>query len=1103
MIHHYQLKPALVLALVSCHILLMGQTSLDDLQRSGWNYYKNGNYDSAIFMFNKGYQQSQNAHDRSGTIDFLYGLGASYYYSSDLLRSDSLLSEALRLNMEHNSEDSLFTAQLKHQLASTKNALLKFDESQKLAEQALATRIQLLGDLDTLVAASYNLMATNLRTLGKYDEARKYSNYAMDIWIANPKVSNLDKSNTCYGLGWLSIAFGDMNEAISYLQKSLAIRKSLLPWDHVQISNCHHLLAWTYRDLSKYGLALQNAEQSLKIMINRYGKEHGELAKIYSFMASLLGSIGNNKLALDYQRVAIDLWVKNYGHEAFQLIQGYKSMAFIYQRLKMPEPLLEYARKALQVTEANVDANHAEFISLYRLFARYHQLIGDQKKELESLQQAHKVAKINFGNDHYFTRSVDYDIADLYLRTGSYKQSKQLYEATLDRTLLEDGIYHKRYVVGLEGLGDILQQQDLPDLALQYYHMGLLCLASDTTKSDDLEFQPETLSLGSQTMATRLSYKKGLAWVALQKQNPDSTILIDKAIDAFAAGINYAESLRDTYTDEDSKIDHYESMRNLYAAKIESCVRRFEETGDKYYAEEALRTSENSKAFALRQALNSHAALNFAGIPDELIELEKQLRSDLVDLGEKIYELRSKNDTDKSGKLERTKLETKIRLDSLEKHMEVHYPKYFDLKYRRSDLSFAGEQRTIQKDELLLEYFIDKKSIYRFDVTSDSYKINKFEKPINFDQLISSHRKSISDFVFISDSARLADSLYAATSSELFNLLLANLSFETKDSVQNLTIVPDGLLGLINFETLLINAPNAGSSINYKSLDYLLHYANIKIVPSITVLHQTKRNRNIDKLQDRAMYAGFAPSYENISFDPVDSLEQYISGIRQNQAISGNKDEILKVADIFNGRSYLDSAATEKQFKQIVKDYRLLHLAMHGIVNERDQKAMLVFGSDFSQEEDGRLNIEEIYNLEVEADMVILSACNTGYGEVVNGEGVISLSRAFMYAGCPSVITSLWALPDQVAPQIISAFAENLISELPTDQSLRRAKLDYISKTEEHFNAHPYYWAGLVPMGEMSVIESNREHVFMFFLVVLLVFVVFILRTRIGKLTKL
>jgi CHAT domain-containing protein len=181
--------------------------------------------------------------------------------------------------------------------------------------------------------------------------------------------------------------------------------------------------------------------------------------------------------------------------------------------------------------------------------------------------------------------------------------------------------------------------------------------------------------------------------------------------------------------------------------------------------------------------------------------------------------------------------------------------------------------------------------------------------------------------------------------------------------------------------------------------------------------------------------------------------------------------EIMEIAKSISGNSFFYENASEDNFKKYVSDAQIIHLATHAVVDDKNPMySKLAFHKLDNSPEDGFLNTYEIYNLDLNAQMVVLSACNTGYGKIVKGEGVMSLARSFMYAGSPSIIMSLWQVDDYPTYRIMQEFYKGLEKKLPKDAALREAKLKYIQNSDP-VKAGPYYWSGFIPIGNTDPIE--------------------------------
>jgi CHAT domain-containing protein len=180
--------------------------------------------------------------------------------------------------------------------------------------------------------------------------------------------------------------------------------------------------------------------------------------------------------------------------------------------------------------------------------------------------------------------------------------------------------------------------------------------------------------------------------------------------------------------------------------------------------------------------------------------------------------------------------------------------------------------------------------------------------------------------------------------------------------------------------------------------------------------------------------------------------------------------EVEKIASFFNEGSadtFLRYKATEENLKrnQELNKFRYIHFATHGLIDEnKPNLSSLVLTCGKDSGEDGYLQASEIFDLKLNADLVVLSACQTGLGKLIRGEGMVGLTRAFMYAGTPSVLVSLWSVSDMSTSVLMGEFYKNLIkNKFSKTDALRRAQLALISNEKY---AHPFYWAPFVLIGD-------------------------------------
>jgi CHAT domain-containing protein len=182
--------------------------------------------------------------------------------------------------------------------------------------------------------------------------------------------------------------------------------------------------------------------------------------------------------------------------------------------------------------------------------------------------------------------------------------------------------------------------------------------------------------------------------------------------------------------------------------------------------------------------------------------------------------------------------------------------------------------------------------------------------------------------------------------------------------------------------------------------------------------------------------------------------------------------EVEEINHLFTGQSHIGNLATEAAFKSEASKHSILHLAMHAHTSdENPMYSRLIFQQGASEGgEDGMLYAYELYNMNLQAELAVLSACETGTGKLQNGEGIMSLSRAFKYAGCPNIVMSLWQADDASTKDIMVQFYQNLKLGKGKAGALRHAKMEYLKNSEMN-KSHPFYWATFVLAGDGKPLE--------------------------------
>jgi len=303
---------------------------------------------------------------------------------------------------------------------------------------------------------------------------------------------------------------------------------------------------------------------------------------------------------------------------------------------------------------------------------------------------------------------------------------------------------------------------------------------------------------------------------------------------------------------------------------------------------------------------------------------------------------------------------------------------------------------------------------------------------------------------------------------------------------RRLVIVPDGLLSYVPFELLLSSPPGQPDS-DYRTLPYLIRKFTISYAYSATLWQQSLNK--ITKGKEKML--AIAPRYEyaELPLNNSYSSRQYYRD--KLMPLPGAREEAITVAGLMNGRVLLDDEATEYNFKRYAGDYRMLHLAMHTLIDDDNPMfSKLIFSENGDNEEDGLLNTYEIYNMALNASLAVLSSCRSGYGTLRHGEGVMSLARGFLYAGVPSIVMTNWEIEDKSGAEIMTGFYGYILRGYRKDEALRLARLDFIDNVDM-LRAHPYFWGAYVCIGNPD--EVFRTFRFFFPLVTSLIFMTVII----------
>lgn len=519
-------------------------------------------------------------------------------------------------------------------------------------------------------------------------------------------------------------------------------------------------------------------------------------------------------------------------------------------------------------------------------------------------------------------------------------------------------------------------------------------------------------------------------------------------------------SARSSLSNSDSKAALMNAASAVFQLKVQILEYLYSETKNKQYVNDAFELFEKTNNFILLEAVLKNDVANRLGLPQEIFDQENNLKAKLAEAESSLYEKQVYTPNDSIGIKADEKLVANCKSEyrSFVADLKKNHSRYFNLNYSDEVVNIEQlQQKFLGEDQTLIHYYVSEEVIHCIAITKN--EVGFYLLPNK--EIIIENVKTLRDGIFqahkMSNSSAGLASVNKA-SFDLYNALIKPIEIPLK---KKLIFIPMEELAYIPFDVLIKTEPIKHAEFyDYKFLlrDHAISYAY-----SSTLLNDANSKKNIKETS--ANFVGFAPVFNS----------RKIASIRSELvSLAHNESEVNKINEIVGGDVFAELDASKEKFVALCGDYKILHLATHGVSNsDEGENSYLAFSENELVDENSLLYARDIYNLNLDADLVVLSACETAIGEVQLGEGVISLSRAFTYAGARSNITTLWQVNDEAASILMENFYKELKLGVPKDEALRNAKLTYIKNCSNEF-AHPFYWSAFIPTGDMASIKIEE-----------------------------
>ncbi|MDE7228825.1 MAG: CHAT domain-containing protein [Treponemataceae bacterium] len=1069
---------------------------------AGNNYFGAGDYDSAISYYTKAvplYEKVYGLHHLC-TADNYFLLGVSYSQMRDYQTAVSWLEKAFAIYDSPQGDK-----------ASAANALLEigdayfngsdYNTALKYYQKCLSLRKSIFGENHKDTAKCYANIGLVYEFKCDYKSALSYFQKALAIRQKVFGENHLETTDSYHDIAAENYLLGNYEEAIDYFLKALDIRKSIAGSASYEAAHTLGALATVYIDTEWYEDALWANDTAEQIYTELLPPLSSNFAMLYNEKGRIYWGLGNYDKTLHYYGKSLEIYQTVYGEENVYTAKAYLNIGHVYQAMGDYSRAIANLEKSLEINRAIFGNSHFDIALCYEQLGAVYRSKNDFDTALAYFNQALDMYKRLVGETHI-------EVARCYLLIGSIHENKKDYQTAID-------CYRKANNISYEIFGYETKTTAMAydSIARIYDILGYYEDAKYLYKAAINVYKERC---GDNSIDTAIEYVN-LGWhYAGQNDAKQAVESFRKAYVGFKNATNYNQVITSlNLILRDSKVFHYDIdtsfIRDTIALAADTVERaRLDMTSLKsdllrkslpvyYYGVDFEARHDNpAKAFEYAEMLRSRGfldeiglerAVSLDGVTDGEREQIKELHAKIASARKEIenqnnLELKDR-DKKKLTQAEKNIATAEKSLAKLDDAIGKRIPQYAQLRNPQT-VSAKSAQKWCGKDTAILEYVLWSPTIlentdmqgktlalgsYCLVITDKSVTAIPLDDGYDFNAAITKLRDNV--IPKTSRAKPMPEVVFEDVRNELYEKLIVP-ALPHLQGAKQLLIVPDGNLAFLPFDILRKN----------EDAKMLCQQFALALSPSVSVsmLADSTRNEELSMLAFGAAWydANMSEEEHRRTF----SMQDMERGKRRGFALPtennlkdlpGTLTELNTLKDnVFKGKGYeqyVQEAASEQTVKQLSKNgtlstYPLLHFACHGHFDKSIATMSSILFSEVSgklggvSSEDGYLTISEVSLLNLDADLVCLSACETGLGEVRIGDGMIGLNRAFMVAGGQRVGVTLWGVDDEATAEFMASMYKKVKQNgMDYEQAYRRTKAEF-QKSE--YYSHPYYWAAFV-----------------------------------------
>lgn len=1036
---------AIAILILPALVFAQPKSEAERLWELGDKAYKEKRYKEAIYYYEQSLSKCGNDYECYASN--YNGLGSSYEDMGDddkaLFYYEKAIDAARKLGNKEWLADDLFLAGSIYYRRSIdyQKAYDYLEESRRIFEE--------LGNKDSLSIVLHEL-GKAARATGKFEKALQYFEESTKLYRQKGDQHSVEANLNQIGVTYSKM--GHYEKALSYYEESLKIAKQYK--DYEAISIVMRDIADAYSDLYKHDKAISYYEEAIKIQ-----KEHNltrELGITLNNLGSLYMDLNQYEKALSKYKEALEIADEQRDTPTKATVLN--NIGHVYGKLGNSDRALFYYQQSFELEKQLKIPYHLVYV-LNNIGMEYFRA-GKYDKALNYLKEALEIDK-KLNNPHLLETRLN-NIGAVYLKQGRYREAEQVF---LERKALENRIKPNRLL-----------------------HSGLVELYILTGRYNDaLKLANEIPPSWRDNTNRYIEYYTQVGLALKGKHD------LENSAANFLKAINLTEEARQSVSERGqffggggyySRLTPYkEIIFVLYeiSERGYSLPYNLRQYG-KSPASAAFYFSELTKARTLLEAMTqAQRQKDSSEIPPDLKARESQLTLELSMI-ERKWEEALKMGESAIKNLQKRKEMIKRELESLISELRQKYPRYAALHY---PLPVKSDELPLRDDEVLLEYAVTDDATFLFILKHGGVK-RVIKIPIKKEAL----EDTVKSFIEPMNLKR-PDNFSVTQAKRLYELLLSDALKDVKES-EKIIIVPDGILGLLPFEALVIKEGSGIKDSIYAGDRYsITYYQSATILALNRVLKETKPEKPLFALgnpvysPDDPRYIAWKQRKNSLQFASLDKYsfrglavkskwgavtEQDREKRIEFPPLPETEDEAREIANTMGVKPeppdvLLGVNANETKLKASgLERYRYIHFATHaslpGMVQGVNEPFILL-GQVENKGDDGFLTLSEVANMKLNAEMVVLSACVTGVGKEVEGEGVVNFARAFQQAGARTVLVSLWEVASEPAVEYMKTFYGHLKSGKSKAEVLRLTRNAMKAKYTS-----PFYWAVFIMHGE-------------------------------------